>query len=445
MSDDTARKRPIETILSGPAASVVGSAALLGRAEVDRSVVVDVGGTTTDIAVLDDGLPRLSNKGARVGQWRTSIHAVDARTVGLGGDSVIEYSRHSEDIIIGPGRILPLGRLAETYPGIKEPLSRWGEMSDPVSRHRPTDFLTASPGITPGMLDELPDDEREMYKRVARSPIQAGDLGRGAERFRAERMLDRLVHRGVLIRAGLTPTDIFNAEGTCRVGDVETSLLALDAAAEYLSCTPKELSHRVRSLLSERVILETIRAVLGHNGDGDLRGFGMLADTVTGWIHEDDTGSGLGISLRLDRVLVGAGAPAELFLQPAATRLSSRLAVPEDAPVANAVGAVSGVILETRTAIIRPDRAKGYVLFGMEGPMKFAKIDEAKRTAWETLSIEAKRVVVENGGVDVEIDGGWREIAVGEGKSRFVVESVLEVRAVGRPCTTDLQRNEKSV
>lgn len=445
MSDDTARRRPIETILSGPAASVVGSAALLGKDDVDRSVVVDVGGTTTDIAVLDGGLPRLSDRGARVGEWRTSVHAVDARTVGLGGDSAIIYSRHSEDIVVGPGRILPLGRLAETHPGIKETLSRWGEVTDILSSRRPTDFLTASPGMMPGMIGKLPDDEQEMYERVVRSPIQAGDLGRGTERFRAERILDRLVHRGVLIRAGLTPTDIFNAAGICRVGDVEASIMALEAAAGYLSCTPETLSQRVRAMLSERVILETIGAVLGHNGSDDHRGFGMLADTVTGWLHGADTGSGLGISLQLDRVLVGAGAPAELFLQPAAARLSSRLVVPEDAPVANAVGAVSGVILETRTAVIRPDRERGYVLFGMEGPMKFAKIDEAKQAAWETLSVEAKRVVTENGGVDVEVDGGWREIVVGEGKSRFVVESVLEVRAVGRPCTTDSIPNRKSV
>jgi len=445
MSDDTARERPIETILSGPAASVVGSAALLGKTDIDRSVVVDVGGTTTDIAVLDGGLPRLSVRGARVGEWRTSIHAVDARTVGLGGDSVIEYSQHSEDFVIGPGRILPLGRLAEIHPGIKDTLSRRGDMSEFLSRHRPTDFLTVSPGATPRMLGELPDDEREMYDKMVSSPVQAGDLGRGAERFRAERMLDRLIHRGVLIRAGLTPTDIFNAAGCCRVGDVEASVLALETAAEYLSLAPEELSRRVCSLLSERIILEVISAVLGHDGKGDLRGFGILADTVDGWLHGDGNKSGLGIAIRLDRVLVGAGAPAELFLQPAAARLACRLAIPEDAPVANAVGAVSGVVLETRTAIIRPERSKGYVLFGMEEPMKFAKIDEAKRAAWEMLSIDAKRAVTKNGGVDVEVDGGWREIAVGEGKSRFIVESVLELRAVGRPGTTAPQRDRKSV
>ncbi|MEA3341443.1 MAG: hydantoinase/oxoprolinase family protein, partial [Chloroflexota bacterium] len=81
-----AMRRPIETILSGPAASVVGAQYLAGRGDV---WVVDVGGTTTDIAVLHDGRPRLNPEGARVGEWQTMIEAVDVYTVGLGGDSQV--------------------------------------------------------------------------------------------------------------------------------------------------------------------------------------------------------------------------------------------------------------------------------------------------------------------------------------------------------------------
>ncbi len=79
-----ALRRPIETILSGPAASVVGAWHLAGRRDM---WVVDVGGTTTDIAALRDALPLLNGDGASVGGWRTMIEAVDVRTTGLGGDS----------------------------------------------------------------------------------------------------------------------------------------------------------------------------------------------------------------------------------------------------------------------------------------------------------------------------------------------------------------------
>ncbi len=82
-----AMQRPIETILSGPAASVVGAWHLAGRRDV---WVVDVGGTTTDIAALVDGRPRVNPEGAQVGRWRTMVEAVDVHTVGLGGDSQVQ-------------------------------------------------------------------------------------------------------------------------------------------------------------------------------------------------------------------------------------------------------------------------------------------------------------------------------------------------------------------
>ncbi|MGB6116785.1 MAG: hydantoinase/oxoprolinase family protein, partial [Mesorhizobium sp.] len=81
-----ARQRPIETILSGPAASLVGARHMTG---LDDAVVSDIGGTTTDVAVLDKGRPRLDPEGATVGGFRTMVEAVAMRTFGLGGDSEI--------------------------------------------------------------------------------------------------------------------------------------------------------------------------------------------------------------------------------------------------------------------------------------------------------------------------------------------------------------------
>ena len=85
---DQAAKRPVETILSGPAASVVGAAHLAGPGKnAKRMWVVDIGGTTTDIALLENSLPAVAEDGATVGGWRTMVRAVKVRTVGLGGDS----------------------------------------------------------------------------------------------------------------------------------------------------------------------------------------------------------------------------------------------------------------------------------------------------------------------------------------------------------------------
>jgi N-methylhydantoinase A/oxoprolinase/acetone carboxylase beta subunit len=103
-----AMQRPIETILSGPAASAVGAWHLAGRRDV---WVVDVGGTTTDIAALRDGQPRLNPEGARVGGWRTMVEAVDVHTTGLGGDSQVRLDGNGR-LRIGPRRVVPLCLLA---------------------------------------------------------------------------------------------------------------------------------------------------------------------------------------------------------------------------------------------------------------------------------------------------------------------------------------------
>jgi len=106
-----ARVRPIETILSGPAASLVGARYMTG---IDNAVVSDIGGTTTDIAVLDGGRLRLDPEGATVGGLRTMVEAVAMRTFGLGGDSEVSLHERSlaSTIVLGPRRLVPLALAA---------------------------------------------------------------------------------------------------------------------------------------------------------------------------------------------------------------------------------------------------------------------------------------------------------------------------------------------
>ena len=98
MGIETAGQRPVETILSGPAASVVGALALTGYQD---GVVIDVGGTTTDIAGVEGGMPCINQSGASVGGLTTQVEAIDIPTMGLGGDSLIRFGRNGK-LEIGP-------------------------------------------------------------------------------------------------------------------------------------------------------------------------------------------------------------------------------------------------------------------------------------------------------------------------------------------------------
>ncbi|MDY7002042.1 MAG: hydantoinase/oxoprolinase family protein, partial [Thermodesulfobacteriota bacterium] len=91
---------PVQTILSGPAASVMGIISLCDITQ--DCVILDIGGTTTDIAVFADGAPLIENKGMTVGSYPTLVRALKLHSVGIGGDSALHVS--VDDIQVGPDR-----------------------------------------------------------------------------------------------------------------------------------------------------------------------------------------------------------------------------------------------------------------------------------------------------------------------------------------------------
>jgi N-methylhydantoinase A/oxoprolinase/acetone carboxylase beta subunit len=116
-------KRPVETVLSGPAASAIGAFQLAGKQDV---WAIDVGGTTTDIVELQQGRPKVNPAGANIGGWRTMVEAVDVNTMGLGGDSHI-HGTSEKNMLIGPKRVVPLCKLAAEYPEVLPNLQRQAE------------------------------------------------------------------------------------------------------------------------------------------------------------------------------------------------------------------------------------------------------------------------------------------------------------------------------
>jgi len=99
---------PVETIFSGPAASTIGALALTPEGE--TSVVVDIGGTTTDLALILSGKPLLASKGVKLGSSLTHVRAFAVRSIPVGGDSVVrvEDSKNGAKMItIGPDRSGP--------------------------------------------------------------------------------------------------------------------------------------------------------------------------------------------------------------------------------------------------------------------------------------------------------------------------------------------------
>jgi len=108
----TALLQPVATVLSGPAASVIGACALSGHKD---AIVVDIGGTTTDIAVVSNGQPELCEDGARIGDWQPMVEAIRVFSIGLGGDSEVRFKG---ELSISQRRVVPISLLAHQYPNV---------------------------------------------------------------------------------------------------------------------------------------------------------------------------------------------------------------------------------------------------------------------------------------------------------------------------------------
>ena len=202
MNITAARRRPVDTLLSGPAASAMGGKILSGK---DDCVVIDMGGTSTDIAVIENGRSRITAEGATIGSWPTRVQAVNARTVALGGDSEIRVSKKKE-ILIGPYRVTPLAFAKPIFPDLVERMKATGE----------TRFLVASSRNCRNLCSY----EQQLLDRLrSNGPQTFTELKEVFnEMYLIEKHISTLWSQGAIEGIGLTPTDVLHAAASTSTG-----------------------------------------------------------------------------------------------------------------------------------------------------------------------------------------------------------------------------------
>lgn len=341
----------VETLLSGPAASALGGGALTRQ---KRAVVVDIGGTTTDVALIEDGEPLLSDDGVRVGPWKTQVCGLAAASFALGGDSAIRWNAYDE-LRVGPDRVRPLCALASEHPEIL-PVLREQVRDVPAHTLPLHEFLTLE--RENWRAQALSETDAALCRALEAGPLsvrQAADaLGVDKYRLRTE----TLEQRGIVLRAGLTPTDLMHVRGEYTAYDREASVLALRFAAASLHLSPEALCRRVYDHISREVFRAVLQVLFEHasphfrkNGLDD----GVRELLRLQWETCRDGGSPLlRCGLGTPAALIGIGGPVRLFLPAAAKALGAACIVPDCAPTANAVGAAAGQLAVTARAEIRP-------------------------------------------------------------------------------------------
>ena len=173
---------PVETIFSGPAASTIGALALTPEGQ--TSVVVDIGGTTTDLALILSGKPLIASKGAKLGNFLTHVRAFAVRSIAVGGDSIVRV-RETDDgirlVTIGPERAGPAYCMGGKEPTPTDALRVLGlvEVGDPERAKEAVASVASSLGksetetaslivdTTAGMIEKA---VREMFLEWEQEP-----------------------------------------------------------------------------------------------------------------------------------------------------------------------------------------------------------------------------------------------------------------------------------
>ncbi len=197
----TARRQPVATVLSGPAASVIGACAL---SRLRDAIVVDMGGTTTDIAMVADGQPELCEHGARIGDWQPMVEAIRVFSIGLGGDSEVRFDGRMS---LSARRVVPLSLLAHQFPGILPMLER--QLSAPPSPRNNRFALRLQ--SNEALLARLNAVELAAWEALKAAPIELESLvDKNRLRLRAIAKMERL---GLVIYSGFTPSDATHVLG----------------------------------------------------------------------------------------------------------------------------------------------------------------------------------------------------------------------------------------
>lgn len=427
MSSAQARARPIETILSGPAASIVGARWLTGA---DHALVSDIGGTTTDVAVLRGGRPVIDPDGARVGPHRTMVEAVAMRTTGLGGDSEVHFVAEGlrGGVTLGPRRVLPVSLLAHEAPDAVLPVLEAQMRSTTPSEHDGR-FVRAVPGVR---ADGLAARDEELLARIG-----AGVHGLGAVlRTRMEHgSLKRLVGRGLVQVSSLTPSDSSHVLGGLSVWDGEAAWMACalfgrrrTGAGERLAETAEQMARMVVDQLTHQTSIALLEAALAADGLDEA-----LATHVLMQRGLSDVKGLVRVSTGLHVPVVGLGASARAYYPAVGARLGSDMQLPEDGGVANAIGAVVGRVTVRRAGTVTSPAEGRFRVHLPSGPEDFAASELALARLETVLIEDARAAALAAGASDIELNVA-RDIRTAQTEAREVfVEAELVAEATGRP------------
>jgi len=441
MSENIALERPIETILSGPAASLIGAKVLTGTGD---AIVMDMGGTTTDIGILRNGYPRLEKEGAMIGNRRTRVLAAEISTSGIGGDSRIVVN--GSKFMLESLRVVPLCIAVSKWPQLLprlEAASKAGSRFTPESMDatniiQDIEFFVKLKDLKNVSLSK---EDEALFALISEEPFSLKEVGAKLNLHPFSFNVSRMEALGMVQRIGLTPTDLLHAEGSYTGFVSAASEYAVTHQSRKMNMSEKEFiefaKEKVIDKLSE-VLLRKLFFEETNTFDIDDVGSDLMWKAISGR-------DGLDFSCRIkfNKPLIGIGAPVSAWFPQVAEKFGTDLLLPEHSEVGNAIGAVTGSIIESVEVLLKPAPGQGAmddpscILFAPYGRFEFEKLSDATVFAVEETSKYVTERAHKAGADHIELRSEKVEKKVGLGRGgydgRVLLEATVTVTAIGKP------------
>jgi N-methylhydantoinase A/oxoprolinase/acetone carboxylase beta subunit len=355
----SALKKPIESIFSGPAGSLVGASFL---AKSDSCAVIDVGGTSTDISVIYSGVPEMSDAGAVVGGWKTRVKAIKMETSAMGGDSHVWV--RGKDINIGPRRVIPLCRAAVLYPDFLEHLKanpipskmRLGINYQPTKFYLRTDYeaIDASP------------EEKEVLEAVKKEPTSTTEIFNRIKKFPASKIFDSLIQKRLLQPIGFTLTDALHVLGDYTERNIEAANVGAGMLGSIVDMDRHEFAKYIKREFSKNMSCDLVSFFLDGVEKSEIRKIFDIQSPA---------------KFKIEVPIVLIGGPVSAFVNEMQEILDAEIILPEYSNVGNAAGALAAKGIRRFEVLIRPASMAApdweFLVFSEHGRSNFYEYQEA--------------------------------------------------------------------
>lgn len=434
MSESHAKERPVETLLSGPAASVVGG---MNLSNCNDALILDIGGTTSDLAILRNGFTVLSEEGVDIGNWRTGTKAIKIKTIGLGGDSIISFD-NKDNIIIGPRKAAPLSWLATKYPETKDILK---EIKDANKWHTISlgeiYYLIQNP--TKDYL--LVDDEINIIKALSSGPKSITALAEQTGTSIFTLKTESLERHGIIGKGALTPSDLMHINGDYNIWDTDSALYAAEIMANRLHISVSDLIDKVHEQIIHKLYNLIVKFLLNRNmisrkNRSASRHHSFSKDALSLIdISFSNPYNEIKMNITSPLTIIGIGAPTHIYIKDLAKALGTDAIISENASVANALGAITGTIVGEETVEIKPryDSA-GIDDYSCHSSGSYFETDDYdKAILWgkEIAKKNSIKKAKDMGATDISVDLDIKHSNYKDNKLELFMGTTITARAVG--------------